>query len=350
MKRLLVCVAVPTLVFFTPLGAQEGTGPTVQAFVFGDAVYAEEEGAPGAGFDLGQIVAHANATLSDRVAFFGELSITPTNSAYRLAMERAILRFEANDAFKLGVGRYHTPVSYWNTEFHHGLWLQGSVARPEAIRFGSRFIPVHFVGAMAEGNFTGTPLHYAAGLGNGRSDNLVGAGDGGDNDGHVAAVISASLRPASLFGFRVGGALYLDKITQPGAVPETDERIASAHVVWARDRVEAIAEVIDVQHSEVGTDTSTGSTAVYVHVGYRLQGRWDDLTPYGRWEDTSIDATDVVFGGVLDEYTAWIGGLRYDFDDFAALKVEYRRQEVGDAEGTNALFLQASFALAVAGG
>ena len=169
MRRSCRIVFVSLALFSSRLSAQaEDTGPGVQAFLFGDALFTLAEGSAPDGFKIGQIVAQANATLSERVLFFGELSVTGRNTGYSVAMERAILRYEFNDGVKVSVGRFHTPVSYWNTAFHHGLWLQGSVARPEAVKFGSRFIPVHFVGAMAEGQFSGTPLHYAVGVGNGR--------------------------------------------------------------------------------------------------------------------------------------------------------------------------------------
>jgi hypothetical protein len=59
-----------------------------------------------------------------------------------------MVRYDFSDQFKISAGRFHTPIGYWNTAFHHGSWLQTSVARPEMIKFGSRFIPTHFVGLI----------------------------------------------------------------------------------------------------------------------------------------------------------------------------------------------------------
>lgn len=302
------------------------------------------------GFKLGQIVAHGNATLSQNVVFFGEVSITARNTGYGLAMERAILRYEFNDPLKVSVGRYHTPISYWNTQFHHGLWLQGSVARPEAIKFGSRYIPVHFVGAMAEGNLSSVPLHYSAGIGNGRAENIAGAGDGGDINGSRAFIASASLRPRGLFGFRVGAGFYADRISD-NMGEYANEQIMSAHVVWDRGQLEASTEFINVKHEEIATGESVNSPAVYVHAGYRLTGSLSDLTPYFRYEDMDIGDGDVVFTPtVLSDYDAIVAGVRYDFDDLAALKAEYRSESIGGGERMDAYFIQASFAIPVSGG
>jgi hypothetical protein len=341
------------LALCAPLGAQAQTpgagGPSFQAFIFGDVLYKATDADATDGFGLGQTVAHGNATLSENLVFFGEVSITARGSSYSLAMERMILRYEFSDPLKISAGRYHTPISYWNTEFHHGLWLQGSVARPEAIRFGSRYVPVHFVGAMAEGNFTDFPLFYSAGVGNGRSESLSGGGDSGDANGKRAAIVSASIRPRSLYGFRVGGAVYFDRITE-GGVDLVNERIASAHIVWDRVNVEAIAEFIHVSHDELATDATTTSPSWYAHLGYRLPGSLRSLTPYARYEDIDIDAQDIVFTGVLADYEAAIAGVRWDFESFAALKGEYRGEKIGDGDRANSWFVQASFAIPVAGG
>ncbi len=349
-RPILLGIAFALYAPVTVTGQTPGAGgPAFQAFIFGDVLYQASDADASDGFKLGQTVAHGNATLSENLVFFGEVSITARSSGYSLAMERAILRYEFSDPLKISAGRYHTPISYWNTEFHHGLWLQGSVARPEAIRFGSRYVPVHFVGAMVEGNLTDFPLFYAAGVGNGRSESLAGGGDAGDANGQRAAIVSASLRPRSLFGFRVGGAIYIDRITE-GGVDLVNERIASAHVVWDRVNVEAIAEFIYVSHDELATDVTTSSPSWYAHLGYRLPGSLRSMTPYARYEDIDIDAQDIVFTGVLEDYEAAIVGVRWDFEGFAALKGEYRGEKIGDTDRANSWFVQASFAIPVAGG
>ncbi len=353
-SRLLVRPRVPALALalltLPPgLGAQTPGAETqfLQAFLFGDVLFRETENDVTDGFSLGQIVGHANASLAERLIFFGEVSVTARTTGYVLAMERAILRYDFSDPLKVSVGRYHTPVSYWNTEFHHGLWLQGSISRPEAIRFGSRYIPVHFVGLMVEGNLTDVPLYYSAGVGNGRTESLVGAGDAGDVNAANAFVVSASMRPRSLFGFRFGAAAYFDRLAQGGG-DVANERILSAHVVWDRTDVEAVVEFIHVAHEDLVSSGSTGSPSWYAHVGYRLPTAVR-LTPYLRWEDMSIDAQDPVFDAVLADYEAAIAGVRYDFESFAALKAEYRGEKRGGGSRVSSWLAQASFAIPLTG-
>src|SRR5262245_14686662 len=120
------------------------------------------------GFSEGQFVLHMASALSPRATFFGEMSFTPRNDAgtgsppatgFNAEIERMILRLDQSDRLKVSFGRYHTPVNWWNTAFHHGSWLQTTIQRPEMTQFGGRFLPVHFVGALVEGTFPAAALN-----------------------------------------------------------------------------------------------------------------------------------------------------------------------------------------------
>src|SRR5579872_5176318 len=134
---------------------------------------------PHSGFEEGQFTLHLSSALSPKVTMFGELTLTarsdagtgtPPATGFNAEVERVIIRYDLNDYFKLSFGRYHTPINYWNTAFHHGQWLQTSISRPEMTQFGGSFIPVHFVGTLVEGAVpaSGLNLNYNFGLGNGR--------------------------------------------------------------------------------------------------------------------------------------------------------------------------------------
>lgn len=143
--------------------AAQGTEyPSVHFSGFADVdVAAQSRTAGPRNFTQGQAALHLAAALSPRINFFGEVSLTPRVDAgtgtppatgYNVEVERLLIRFDRSDQLKFSLGRYHTPISYWNTAFHHGAWLQTTISRPEMIEFGTRFIPVHFVGALVEGS------------------------------------------------------------------------------------------------------------------------------------------------------------------------------------------------------
>ena len=116
-----------------------------------------------------------------------------------MEVERSIVRYDYNDNLKVSFGRYHTPINYWNTAFHHGAWLQTTISRPEMVQFGSQFLPVHFIGALLEGKVSahGANLSYQAGVGNGRGNVISRGGDTGDNNARPAWLVTASSRRRS---------------------------------------------------------------------------------------------------------------------------------------------------------
>ena len=103
----------------------------------------------------------------DRPPDAGTTSRTTRAPGFNPEVERVIIRYDLNDYFKLSFGRYHTPINYWNTAFHHGQWLQTTISRPEMTQFGGSFIPVHFVGSLVEGAVPagGLNLNYNFGRG-----------------------------------------------------------------------------------------------------------------------------------------------------------------------------------------
>src|SRR5688572_18066739 len=130
----------------TPGDAREY--PSLKIAGFGDLNFSTTKRPEGArGFTLGQFVLHMTSALSPRVTFFGELSFTarsdagtgsPSAVGFNTEVERMIIRFDHSDYLKMSLGRYHTPINFWNTEFHHGQWLQTTIQRPEIIQFGGR--------------------------------------------------------------------------------------------------------------------------------------------------------------------------------------------------------------------
>lgn len=328
--------------------------PSLHISGFGNIDFSAQNRSEGPrGFSEGQFTLHLVSALSPRVAFFGELTFspradagtgTPAATGFNAEVERAIIRFDQSDQLKVSFGRYHTPINWWNTAFHHGQWLQTTISRPEMAQFGGRFIPAHFVGALAEGVLPsgGWHVNYQAGVGNGRGNVISRAGDAGDNNDRPAWLLNVFTKPDRAFGLQLGGSAYVDRVTVAGR-PEFAERIVSAHAVWQREDPEIIAEVAHVHHEQVGGTLSTSNLAYYVQAAYRLPSTARLWKPYYRFEHIDIDANDVVFAGVpkLDGSTI---GVRYDISTYAAIKSEIRvRRRIANQPRTNGWFLQIAF-------
>ena len=259
-------------------------------------------------------------------------------------MERTIVRYDYNDYFKLSFGKYHTPIGYWNAAFHHGAWLQTTIARPEMIKFGGTFIPTHFVGLEAEGNIPsgGLGLGYNVGLGNGRSSLLSKSGDSGDSNDNRAWVAAVYARPTRFYGLQVGASVYRDKLTpQPGQ--NFGEWITAADVVWTKEKPEFLAEYANVHHRDELTTNTWDSQAFYVQLAYRLPWQQSKWKPYYRFEYIHKPESDPTLADVLDLSGSTLG-VRYDITNYAAFKGEYRNSRHGVNEPrVNGAFFQTAF-------
>jgi hypothetical protein len=305
------------------------------------------------GFDEGQFILHMSSSLSQKVSVFGELSFTartdagvgtPPAPGFNMEVERFIVRYDLNDHFKLSFGRFHTPINYWNTAFHHGQWLQTTISRPEMTQFGSSFLPVHFVGSLVEGQTAagGLNLNYNVGVGNGRGQILSRPGDFGDVNNNRAWLVNLFVKPSKFYGLRVGGSVYHD-LLNPLTGPVAREWIQSAHIVWDHEQPEFIAEFANVTHNPVGGAVSSNSQAFYAQTAYRLPWFQKALKPYYRFDYMHVPRSDADFRSIVPVFHSSTVGLRYDITSFAAFKMEYRDYTRRDLPSVRGFFTQTSF-------
>lgn len=330
--------------FVEPVPEVQPTYPNLKFRGFTDFNFsATDESGDVSGFNEGQFVLHLSSALSPRISFFGEVALTARATGFNSSVERAIVRLDHNDFLKLSFGRYHTPVNWWNTSYHHGLWLQTSIDRPEMARIGGIFIPVHFVGGLVEGSVPagGLNFNYNVGVGNGRGDLIVNAGDSGDFNNNRAWVGNVFVKPNRPFGLQAGGSVYRDKITLRDG-REFREWISAAHVVWLREDPEFVVEFANVRHQALSTGETFDNQGLYVQFGYRLPWMENAFKPYYRYEYIDVAGGDPLFLE-LSNLRASIVGFRYDFSFFAALKTEFRHLVRPGSENVNGGFIQISF-------
>ena len=232
----------------------EATYPDLRLRGFADINYSDrsDDTKNSSNFSQGQLTLHLTSPIAERITFFSEITMTASGDAasdehedaYEVEVQRGVIKYTYSDLLNLSAGRYHTPVNYWNKTYHHGLWLQTPVTRPEMIRFGGGFIPDHFEGALAEGSL-GTELGrmaYTLGVGNGRSEVITRAGDRRDVNENRAWIAGVSARPRIVGDFEIGASTYVDKIEQEEGAP-VDEVIYDAHVVWQCYGVELFGRI-----------------------------------------------------------------------------------------------------------
>ncbi len=226
--------------------------PEFHIMGFGDISYISRDGNNGDGFVVGQAVAHLSAYLGKSLGVFAEMSATGKDSEYSMEVERLIVKYDFSDVLKVSAGRYHTPIGFWNSAFHHGAWLQTTTSRPEMVKFGSKILPIHFVGLLAEGNLPDNKLglSYKVGFGNGRHANIARAGDAGDINGDKAWMTQVQIAPEGWYGLAAGLGFYTDEVT-PGDRPPVEESTFSAFAAWTRESPEIIVEYMQSDHKSV---------------------------------------------------------------------------------------------------
>jgi hypothetical protein len=334
--------------------SEERGAPSVNVRGFADLNWArtsdragDSGGATRDGFSLGYIVGHVSGSLGGKFSFYSEVTLTQTpdeNAGFVTDVARAFLRYDFNDHFKISLGRYHAPVTYWATAFHRGQWLQTTVFRPDYIK-DEWFQPDHFNGVVAEGMLVSRAgIGYIAGFGNGReldlrkqSDPNSFADELGDTNNighHHAEVGRLFARPPQVTGVEFGGALYHDVISQSGT-PGVPEWISSAYLAITRETPEIIAEFSNLRHTYLGARFD--SQAFYVQLAYRLKP-WPRVKPYGRFERAISADGEPIIGDLSNRKSA--GGARFELTDTAALKVEYSYRSPSHRKG---LYVQTAF-------
>ena len=305
------------------------------------------------GFQEGQFTLHLSSALSPKVSVFSELTLTgradagtgsPPAAGFNAEVERLIIRYDVNDYAKISFGRYHTPINYWNTAFHHGQWLQTTISRPEMTQFGGSFIPVHFVGALFEGQTPASHLNlnYDFGVGNGRGQIISRAGDAGDINNNRAWLANAFIKPDALYGLQAGGSVYHDAINTTTGLA-AGEWIESAHLVWQKESPEFIGEFANVRHKPINGGVVSNSQAWYLQTAYRLPGAGKKWKPYYRFEQIHVPRSDAIFRPVVPVFSGSTAGVRYDISSFAAFKLEYRNYWRRDLPSFHGIFTQTSF-------
>lgn len=325
----------------------DSLAPEFNVMGFGDISYVSRDGSSPDGFVIGQLVGHLTASLGDSLSIFGEFSATGEDSEYSFEVERLIVKYSFSDTYKLSAGRYHTPIGYWNSAFHHGAWLQTTATRPEMVKFGSKLVPIHFVGILLEGALpvSDLGLEYEVGFGNGRHGNIARAGDAGDVNGDKAWLVELSAKPHRFFGLKAGVGFYNDEVELANG-QAVKENSVSAYLGYSKESPELIFEYLHSEHELVTDSSASGDVdAWYAQIAYRLPGKKHQWKPYARLEHTKVDDSDPLLGLEALDYDGGVLGLRWDFDPHAALKAEYRNEEFNNGGRENNFRLQLSFVL-----
>jgi hypothetical protein len=302
-------------------------------------------------FRLGQFNLFITSKLTDKFNVLAEVVVEadPAN-AMGIDLERLLFNYNANDALNLSAGRYHTAIGYYNTAYHHSTWLQTTVDRPFLFAFEDEggILPIHNVGVSANGAIPsgGLGLHYVAELGNGRTSRSPldePVQNVQDEDNGKAFNLALYARPGAISGFQAGFSVYRDTL-HPAVdynltpfLQKIGQTIYAGHVIYQGSRLEFLNEAVVLRHA-VNAGPTYHIPAFYSQVSVPF----GKFRPYFRYEYMNVPRNDPMFGDVGLRHGP-LAGLRWDFSDFSAFKLEYFRLMFRDMTPINGLRTQVSF-------
>ena len=258
-------------------------------------------------------------------------------------IERLQVGWEFGENRLLWLGRFHQPSSAWNTEHHHGQYLQTAITRPNIERWEDEggVIPQHVAGALLETRGAlGDRAGLALAVGGGAAPVIAGGvmvpigpfhiNPGGYRPSWTARI---GLLPEALGEDTVGIVLARHdvNIRDPAVVTLLNADDALLDVTGAFAQLSPRGWHVQAAYYDVQIALSTGPQLRHEHFGAgyaQLEHVLPhSLTAFGRVETTDGAGNVSYVTYQRQEFTLrrGLGGLRWDFARRQALTVEAGR-------------------------
>jgi hypothetical protein len=307
---------------------------------------------PHTAFQAGEFDLFITSNLSDHLSFLSEVVLGPdTTNEFEVDIERYQLTYRMNRYFSASAGRFHTSIGYYNTAYHHGTWFSTAEGRPIMYLFedSGGILPVHMVGVSFTGEVPHTEsleLHWVAELGNGLSSNPF-ATESVQNfysdRNYKATNLAAYIRPKILPGLQVGGSWYHDGLNpsqaqNPLPIAPVRQNIESAYIVYFSNNWEFMNEGVLLTNHLEGTAESFRSPMAYTQVARKF----GIYKPYFRYQYVNDSVKDPInlLKGI---YYGPSIGMRIDFAEYAAFKVQFNHLFQSSQLAGNGLDAQIAF-------
>jgi len=327
-----------------------GAGSIANPLIFpvatnGCMVCGTPETPPHTAFQAGEFDLLLTSKLSDHLSFLAEMVFgADTTNEFSIDLERYQLTYRQNDYFSVSTGRFHTAIGYYNTAYHHGNWFSTAEGRPIMYLFEDTggVLPIHTVGVTMTGLVPHTGnlgLHWIAELGNGRAStpgfepvqNLY------SDRNYKATNFAAYIRPEQLHGLQIGGSFYHDRLAPAGLTP-VSQNISSAYVVYSTPAWEFLNEGVLLNNHLTGTPITFRSPMAYTQFSHRF-GIYHPYFRYQYVNDRIGDPVNILQGLFYGPSV----GVRIDYSEFAAFKLQYNRLLKGSLPAANGLNAQIAF-------
>ena len=190
-------------------------------------------------------------------------------------------------------------------------------------RIPSGKLGLRYIAELGNGTATRTPLGEPV-------QNVV------DENSHKALNFGLQARPEPLPGLQLGASVYRDGL-RPAGQPAIQQTIVAAHALYQTPRFEFLNEALVIRHTVQGGRLFQ-TPAFYSQLAYQM-GRW---RPYFRYDYLNASKDEPRFSEVGLHHGPMLG-VRYNFSELTALKLQYNRTAQRQSPALNRLALQLGF-------
>lgn len=280
--------------------------------------------------------------------FLGELLL----SKHEQHIERLQLGWTAGDS-KIWFGRFHNPIGYWNSQFHHGANLQTSISRPSIVEFehDDGILPMHLTGLLVEGvlerDNQGLGYAFAVAVGPELSDKLEALDvlNPGSGSQDLSLTFALYHEPVLYSATRYGLFVNYNEIPAVGiGIDEVHQVNAGVYGRWDHQPWRFTGSMFYLHNSlqQVNLTPTDDFVSGYFQAENNLDDQW---TIFGRVEWTFAGEDDIYLA-LLPHYVKdrVLGGFRLDAFGRHSFKLEISGNRVqGDNFGQVMLQWDAMF-------
>jgi hypothetical protein len=274
-------------------------------------------------FGFGEQDLFITSELSDRLSFLGEtvFKYAPSSpTQFSVSVERVIIKYNLVGNHNIILGKIHTPLNYWNDTYHHGRVFFPTIERP--LLFGAEIIPLHSTGISFQGHNLGNlKFGYDVVIANG-----LGSQEITDNDKRKSFTAAVHIKPVE--NMRLGLSYYNDVIAKGANVHDrvinwkVTQNLFSGSVAYFGKKFELLTEgTLGINKTD--TTGSRNTIASYIYTGYKIT---EKLIPYLRLDNINYQNGEIYYH--KDNTTAFLAGIRYQFNYLAVLKLEFQHQHL----------------------
>ena len=304
-------------------------------------------------FIIGSLDLYTSKQVGENTSATVEILLEDHGEGFEIDVERMAVEHRITDSFTLGAGRNHTPLGFWNYNYHHGVLVQDTVSRPFFLQFEGQhegIFPTHMIGLYGIKDFftENAIFRVNAAVANGPSidtrttnKHATDLDTSNITDFNINKMVVGRISYTHIkHRFQVGIFGMYNDIAESGDAQfgfnasrlANGERLYDQSVAGIDFRLSKKSFYLMGEFFYLNTydrinnpviapfPGSHHSYAYYAQGGYRFT---DQLTLIGRYEANQFDTSDSYYAlREIEQEQHFVGGLRYDLTASSALRFE----------------------------